>query len=141
MSKDNPANPFMDMFQQFGQNLKLPVPEVTSVMEAHQKTLAALQTALQAQTSGAQNMMEKQRDMLERSLAEIAEMVQEAYGDPDPSKAMNNQMEFARKSMDMTIKNATEMGEIMRDAGSESFEALKARVEEALAELQNQTKG
>ena len=140
MSKETPSNPFMDMFQQFGQNMKLPTPEITSVMEAHQKNLAAMQNALQAQTAGAQNMMEKQRDMLERSLAEIADMVQDAYSDPDPSKAMSNQMELARKSLDMTIKNVTEMGEIMRDAGSESFEALKSRIEEVIEEIQQQTK-
>ena len=49
---------------------------------------------------------------------------------------MNNQMEFARKSLDMTIRNTAEMGEIIRDAGAETFEVLKARVEESIAEMQ-----
>ncbi len=136
MTDNKSSNPFMDMFQQFGQNLKLPTPEISSVMEAHQKNLQALQAAAQAQSAGAQNLMEKQREVLEKTLEEIATMVQDTYADADPTKAMNNQMEFARKSLDMTIRNTAEMGEIIRDAGAETFEVLKARVEESIAEMQ-----
>ncbi len=64
-----------DMFQKFGENLKLPTPEVESVVNYHKKNIQAMQDAMQVASSGAQGMMAKQREQLEEGLAEITELV------------------------------------------------------------------
>lgn len=135
MSDKKSTNPFIDMFQQFGQNLNLPQPDISSVVDYHRKNLEALQKAAQASSAGAQNAMAKQREALEEALAEITEIVQGASQSQDPSKMVSDQVEFARKSFDTTIKNATEINEILKESGTESFNILKDRVEESIAEI------
>jgi len=46
-------------------------------------------------------------------------------------------MEFAKKSFDATIKNTTEMSEIVRDANMKSYEILKNRVQESIEEIRD----
>lgn len=133
---DQKNNPFLDMFTKFGQDLNLPKPEIGSILDHHRKNLQAMQEAAAIQSRGAQSLMDRQRAALEEALAEISDMVQEAAKGGDPSSLMSRQAEFARKSFETTVKNATAMGEIMRESGTDSLEVLKARVEAALAELQ-----
>ena len=136
MTEKKSSNPFIDMFQQFGQNLNLPQPDISTVVDYHRKNLEALQKAAQASSSGAQAAMSKQREQLEQALAEITKMVQDASQSKDPSKIISDQTEFARKSFDTTIKNAAEINEVLRDSSTESFNILKDRVEQSIAELQ-----
>lgn len=134
---DQTKNPFLDMFTKFGQDMNLPKPEIGNILDHHRKNLQALQEAAAIQSRGAQSMMDRQRAALEEALAEISEMVQEATkGGVDPANLMSRQAEFARKSFETTVKNATAMGEIMRESGTDSLDVLKSRVETALAELQ-----
>lgn len=134
---DQTKNPFLDLFTKFGQDMNLPKPEIGNILDHHRKNLQALQEAAAIQSRGAQSMMDRQRAALEEALAEISEMVQEATkGGVDPANLMSRQAEFARKSFETTVKNATAMGEIMRESGTDSLDVLKARVEAALAELQ-----
>ncbi len=79
--------------------------------------------------------MAKQRSALEEALADITDMVKSATDTSDPGKALEKGSEFAKKSFETTIKNATEMTEIIRDSGAQSFEILKSRAEESISEL------
>ena len=116
--------------------MHLPGPQVNDIVDYHRRNIQALQDAAQTASAGGQALMGKQREALEEALAEIAEMVQSAGASgPDPSQMMANQAEFAKKSFETTIRNATEMGGIVRDSGAEAFEVLKTRMEESLTEL------
>ncbi len=136
MADKNPAEGLMDMFKKFGENLQVPGPDINQIVDYHRKNIQAMQDAAQITSSGAQAVMAKQREQLEATLAEVAEMVKSMSGGmSDPSAALSKQTEFARKSFETTIKNVTEMGEIMKGSGTESFEVLKSRVEDSIEEL------
>lgn len=141
MASDTPSNPFIDMFQQFGQNLKLPTADVSSVVEYHRKNIQAMQDVASVTASGTRSLMDKQREVLEETLSEATEMIRTASETRDPSKMINNQMEFARKSFDATIKNTTEMGEIVRDMNMKSYEVLKNRIEESINDIRDSMSG
>lgn len=130
-------NPFMDMFQKFGENLKIPGADVNAVVNYHRNNIQAMTEVAQVTSSGTQAMMAKQREVLEETLAEITDMIQGASKNADPSQMMSNQMEFAKKSFDATIKNTTEMGEILRDTNMKSYEILKNRVQESIEEIRD----
>ncbi|MDJ0613192.1 MAG: TIGR01841 family phasin [Rhizobiaceae bacterium] len=130
-------NPFMDMFQKFGENLKIPGADVNAVVKYHRNNIQAMAEVAQVASSGTQAMMSKQREVLEETLAEITDMIQETSKGKDPSQMMSNQMEFAKKSFEATIKNTTEMGEIVRDANMKSYEILKNRVQESIEEIRD----
>ncbi|MEL7462818.1 MAG: TIGR01841 family phasin [Pseudomonadota bacterium] len=136
MSDKNPMNAFMDMFKDFGSNMNVPTPQIEDVLDYHRKNLQALQDAAQASSAGGQAMIAKQREALEGALADISDMVQGASeGAKDPSKMMGGGADLATKSFEMTVKHASEMSEIARESGTETFNILKNRVEESLSEL------
>lgn len=136
MADNNPANMFMDMFKNFGGDLKLPGPQVNDILDYHRRNIQALQEAAQTASAGGQALMGKQREALEEALADITEMVQSTTsGGMDPSQMMTSQAEFAKKSFETTVKNAGEMTGIVRDSGAEAFGVLKARVEESMSEI------
>lgn len=136
MSKDNPMNSFLDMFKDFGSNLNLPTPQVDEILDHHRKNIQAFQDAAQAASTGGQNLMAQQRAALEETLSGIAEIVQNAPNAvSDPASMMSDQADFARKSFEATVKNATDMQEIVRESGTETFNILKGRVEESISEL------
>lgn len=131
---DDSKNPFMDMFQDFGKSMSIPGPDMNDMMDYHRKNLQALQAAVQVGTSSAQALMEKQRQALEETLAEIAETVQSASAN-DPTEAMGKPMELAKKAFDATLKNTSEMADIVRQGNVDTFEVLKDRVMESVEEF------
>ncbi|MEM7525839.1 MAG: TIGR01841 family phasin [Pseudomonadota bacterium] len=137
MADKSSPNPFMDMFQKFGENLKLPGPEITDVVDYHRKNIQAMQDAAQASSAGAQAVMAKQREALEEALAGITDMVQNPGG---AENMMTGQAEFARKAFEATMKNTKDISEIMRESGAESADILKKRIEESLEEIRTAMK-
>ena len=65
-------------------------------------------------------------------------LAQETYVDSRSSgsgASMGGGADLATKSFEMTVKHASEMSEIARESGTETFNILKNRVEESLSEL------
>ncbi|MEE9375662.1 MAG: TIGR01841 family phasin [Rhizobiaceae bacterium] len=137
MADKKSSGSMFDMFQKFGENLSLPKPDIENVVSYHRKNIQALQDAVSATTTGAQGMMSKQREQLEEGLAEITEMVQGINATSSPKQVVTDQVAFAKKSFEKTIKNATELGEIAKDTGSESFNILKDRMQEGVQEIRD----
>lgn len=136
MADSKDSNPFMDMFQNFGSSMNIPSPDLSQLMDGHRKNLEALQAAAQVGSQTGQEIMSKQRAALETALADISDAVQEAQGGmTDPQAMMTNQMEMAKRSFDATVKNATELGQVMQQGSTDAFGILKDRVMESIAEV------
>lgn len=135
MANKSNQNPFMDMFQNFGQSMSIPGPDMSDMMEYHRKNLQALQAAVQVSTSSAQTLMGKQREALEKTLADISDGVQNASSSADPSVAMASSVEIAKKTFDTTVQTTTEMADIIRQGGTDTYEVIKDRVMESVEEM------
>ncbi len=132
------AESFMDMFSQFGKNLNVPKVDVESILSHHRRNLEALQKAASANASGANEIMAKQRAALQEGLQEITEMAQNfRAGGGNAQDVIAKQADFARKSFETAVKNAGEVGEIMRKTGSESVEILRDRIKTAMEEIRD----
>ena len=140
MADDSSKNPFMDMFQDFGKSMNIPGPDMSDMMEYHRKNLQALQSAVQVGTTSAQTMMEKQREALEKALADISDSVQNASTGGDPSQAMTSSVDLAKKTFDATVQTTTEMAEIMRQGSTDTYDVIKNRVMESVDELTGKKK-
>lgn len=136
MADKDSANPFMDMFKDFGSSMSIPGPDMNDMMEYHRKNLQALQEAVQVSTNSAQTLMDAQRGALEKTLADISDTVQNASSaGSDPVGAMNNSVELAKKTFDATVQTTTEMAEIVRTGSTDTFEVIKSRVMDSVEEL------
>jgi hypothetical protein len=49
-------------------------------------------------------------------------------------------MEMAKRSFDMTVKNATEMSQVVQQGSTDAFGILKDRVMESIAEVTDKKK-
>lgn len=132
---DDDKNPFMDMFTDFGKSMNLPTPDINGMLDYHRKNLQALQAATQVSTSNAQALMDKQRDSLEKTLADISETVQSASSGADPADMMQAPVEIARRAFETTLENTREMAEIVQKGNEDTFKILKDRVMEGVEEL------
>ena len=132
---DDDKNPFMDMFTDFGKSMNLPTPDINGMLDYHRKNLQALQAATQVGTSNAQALMDKQRDSLEKTLADISDTVQSASLGADPADMMQAPVEIARRAFETTLENTREMAEIVQKGNEDTFNILKDRVMEGVEEL------
>ena len=133
---DTQKNPFVDMFQNFGEKLNIPAPDVSNMMDMHRKNLQALQAVTSIGTSSAQAVMEKQRAALEEALADIAETVQgAAKGGGDANQIMTAPMDLAKRSFDAALRNAADVAETVQKGNMDAIEVLKERMTESMQEL------
>lgn len=137
MAKNPESQSFVDMFAKLGQDLKLPSIDVERVIDNHRKNLEALQKSASATASGASSLMAKQREMLQDTLREITDMAQSYRVPGSPQEMLTKQAEFARKSFETAVKNASEVADIVKKSGSESVDILRKRIQESMEEIRD----
>ena len=102
MAKQPESDSFMDMFGKFGRDLKVPNVDVEAILAHHRKNLEALEKAARASTAGATSLLSRQREMLQDTLREVADVAQSYRAPGNPQELMAKQTEFARKSFEAT---------------------------------------
>ena len=137
MAKRPESDTFIDMFGRFGRDLKLPNVDVDAILSHHRKNLEALEKSARASAAGASSLLSRQREMLQDTLHEIADMAQSYRAPGDPRELMAKQAAFARKSFETALKNAGEVAELARKSGTESVEILRERIKEAMEEIRS----
>ena len=135
MAKQPEMPDFMEMFSQLGKDLKMPEVDVESILSHHRKNLEALQQAAAASATGASTVLAKQREALQDGMRDLTDMVQNMRTSGAPQEALKKQTEFARKSFETAVRNAGEVGEIIRKSGAESTEILRERIKAAMEEI------
>lgn len=141
MAKQPEAESILDMFSKVGSDLKLPKVDVEAILGNHRKNLEALEQSAKAAASGASSLMAKQREMLQETLREITDMAQ-SYSKPgQPQELMSRQADFARRSFETAVKNASEVAEIVKKTGGESIEILRQRIRETMQEMRSGFEG
>jgi phasin family protein len=124
-----------EMFSKLGQDLQMPGVDVDAILAHHRKNLEALEKSARATAEGASSVMHKQREMLQETLAEITDMAKHLRSTGTPQEAMSRQAEFARKSFEAALKNASDVAEMVRKSSTDSFEILRARIREGADEI------
>ena len=135
MAKKAHSGSFMDLFAQLGRELRLANVDVDAVLEHHRKNFEALEKSARVTASGASSVLSKQREMIESSLHEIADMARNYRPPGNAEEFVGRQADFARKSFETAVANASEVAGMVRQSGMESVDILRARIKEALAEI------
>lgn len=136
MAKQPENKSFMDIFNTFGREMKVPTMDIEAVLEHHRKNLEALQKSASAASSGASSIMTKQRDALQEQLHEFAEMVKGYQGGvPGAQEAVSKHADFVRRSFEAAVRNASEVAQIAQKSGTESIDVLRNRIRESMEEI------
>ncbi|WP_296738787.1 phasin family protein [Mesorhizobium sp.] len=135
MAKQPESDSFLDMFSRFGRDLKLPSVDVQSILDHHRKNLEALEKSARASAAGASSVLARQHEMVQEAMGEITRMAQNYQAHGNPQDLMAKQADFARKSFETTLKNASEVADLVRKSSTESVEILRDRIKDAMAEI------
>ena len=135
MAKKTDDDSFLDMFSKLGQDLKMPSVDVDAILSHHKKNLEALEKSARATASGASAVMAKQREALQDALREVTEMAQSFRAPGNAQEFVAKQADFARKSFEAAVKNASEVAETVKKSGSESIDILRERIRDAMEEI------
>lgn len=135
MSRNSDPDSIMEMFSRFGRELKMPNVDVDAILRHHRKNFEALENSAKVSAAGASSLMNRQREMLQATLQEAAEMARN-FGSPgNPRELVKKQADFARKSFEAAVKNAGEVSELVKKSSTDSIEILRARIRESMEEV------
>ena len=135
MAKKPESDSILDMFSRLGHDLKMPSVDVDAILSHHRKNLEALEKSAKATAAGASSLMHKQRQMLEQTLNEIADMAQSFRAPGNPQELIAKQADFAKKSFEAAVKNAGEVAELVKKSSADSIEILRERIRESMEEI------
>ena len=131
----DPAQNFTDMFKKFGEQLKVPSFDMTKIMEHQQKNLEAMTKSWQAMAGGASEIAQKQREIFEAAMKDMAEMAQAYKPGGSPQEAIAKQTEFAKKAMEAAIANTRDIAELVQKSSTEAFKIVQDRMKESYEEI------
>jgi phasin family protein len=131
----DPAQNFTDMFKKFGEQLKVQPFDMTKIMEHHQKNLEAMTKSWQAMAEGASGIANKQKEIFEAAMKDMAEMAQSYKPGGNPQDVMAKQAEFARKAMEAAIANTKDIAELVQKSSTEAFKIVQDRMKESYEEI------
>ena len=131
----DPAQNFTDMFKKFGEQLKVPSFDMTKIMEQQQKNLEAMTRSWQAMAGGASEIAQKQKEIFEAAMRDMAEMAQSYKPGGNPQEVMAKQAEFAKKAMEAAIANTTDIAELVQKSSTEAFKIVQERMKESYEDI------
>ena len=131
----DPAQNVTDMFKKFGEQLKVPSFDVTKIMEHQQKNLEAMTKSWQAMAGGANEIAQKQKEIFESAMKDMAEMAQAYKPGGNPQEVMAKQAEFAKKAMEAAIANTKDIAELVQKSSTEAFKIVQDRMKESYEEI------
>ncbi len=135
MAKKSESESIRDMFSKLGHDLKMPEVDVEAILSHHRKNLEALEKSAKASASGASAVMNRQREMLQKTMQEVTEMAHSFRAPGNPQEMMAKQADFAKRSFEAAVKNAGEMSELVKKSSADSIEILRARIRESIEEI------
>lgn len=131
----DPAQNFTDMFKKFGEQLQVPPFDATKIMEHHRKNLEAMTKSWQAMATGASEIANKQKEIFEAAMKDMAEMAQSYKPGGNPQEVMAKQAEFAKKAMEAAIANTRDIAELVQKSSTEAFKIVQDRMKESYEEI------
>ena len=131
------TQPFLDMFNKFGADLRLPKVDVEKLIEVQRRNIDALGHAARAASEGAQALAVKQREILETAFHETTQAVRDFKPNGNPTEVVAKQSEFARKAFETTLQNTRDVAELAKKAAGDPAAIIKDRIQENLKELRD----
>ena len=126
-------NPFTD-FTKLLEQYKLPGVDMTAVIEARRKDIDAITEANKIAYEGMQALVQKQAEILSRSMQEIQAAAQKLAAGGDPASAMARQGEFVQQGLQTAFNNMRELAEMAQKSQAEALAVMTQRAEQNIEE-------
>ena len=122
-------------FNKIMSEYQVPGVDWQELMASQQKNLQALAKANQVLVEGAQAVMRREVEILQKAMAEFAAASQEMMQQGDPQAQASRRLELARTSFEAAIANMRELAEVAGRSNREALEVINQRALESFGEI------
>ncbi len=141
-AKAKTGNPFLDAdmgnimdFGKFAEQFKFPGVDTTALIESQQRNIEALTKANQVAFAGVQAIMQRQAEMLSKTLDETAKAVQVFSKTGKPEDVWAKQADLLKETYEHGLSDLRELTELSTKANTQAADLLTHRVTDGLDEF------
>ena len=121
-------------FQEMLSNAPIANLDPGAIAESQRKNMEALMEANQAAVSGAQNLLQRQSEMMQAALSEAAGAVK-SLSESEPSELAEKNIDLIEEAMTKSMSNFSEIAEMIEGIYGEMSEKVEQRMKQNLEEL------
>jgi phasin family protein len=114
---------------------QIPGVDWQSLIASQQKNVAALTQANQVLMEGAQAVLQREVEILQKAMAEAAEASRELMQGGDPQANAAKRFEIAKTSFEAAVSNMRELAEMAAKSNREALELINQRALESFDEV------
>jgi len=136
------GNPFLDAdmgnfmdFGKFAEQFKFPGIDTTALIASQQRNIEAITKANQVAFAGVQAIMQRQAEILSKTVDETAKAVQALSKTGKPEDIWAKQANLLKETYEHGLSDLRELTELSAKANSQAAELLAHRVTDVLDEL------
>jgi phasin family protein len=124
-------------FTKMMKDYQVPGVDWQELMASQHKNLEALTRANQVLVEGAQAVIQREVEILQKAMQEFAEASRELMQEGDPQAQTQKRLELARASFEAALRNMRELAEMAGRANREALEMINQRAIESFDEMRS----
>ncbi|MGH6896142.1 MAG: phasin family protein [Geminicoccaceae bacterium] len=122
-------------FAKMMQDYQLPGVDWQEVMASQQKNVEALTKANQVLFEGAQAVVQREMEILQKAMQEFAEASRDLMQEGDAQAQAQKRLELAKASFETALQNMRELAELATQSNREALELINRRAMEGFEEI------
>jgi phasin family protein len=116
---------------------QLPGVDWQELMSSQQKNLEALTKANQVLFEGAQAVVQREVEILQKAMQEVAEASRDLMQEGDAQAQTQKRLELAKASFETALHNMRELAELATQSNREALEVINRRAMESFEEIRS----
>lgn len=124
-------------FTKMLQDYQVPGVDWQELMASQQKNVEALTKANQVLLEGAQAVIQRELEIMQKAMQEFAEASRDLMTEGDPQAQAQKRLELAKASFEAALRNMRELAEMATRSNREALEMINKRAMESFDEIRN----
>ncbi len=116
---------------------QVPGVDWQELMASQQKNVEALTRANQVLLEGAQAVIQREVEIMQKAMQEFAESSRELMQEGDPQAQAQKRLELAKASFEAALRNMRELAEMAGRSNREALEMINKRAMESFDEIRS----
>jgi phasin family protein len=117
------------------QDYQVPGVDWQELMASQQKNVEALRKANQVLFEGAQAVIQREVEIMQKAMQEFTEASRDLMQESDPQAQAQKRLELAKTSFEAALRNMRELAELAGQSNREALEMINKRAMESFDEI------
>jgi len=124
-----------DQFTKMFGDMTMPQANIDSFMASQRKSLEALSVANQKMLDGVRAVSERQAEIVRDAVEKTSAAMEDLGKAKTPQEVVEKQAALAKKAFDKSVKDLTELREMVVKSNADAIEPINVRIQEGFEEL------